>query len=261
MMSAMSEPNEPRNEPSGGNTNPYQPPSSDEAGRSGSDNAGSSAVDPSSYGSSSYGASSYGSSYGSGSEQPSGGYGQQGNQDYSSPYGQQQGGDHGAPQGQYGEQPAQYGQSGEYGQQPGEYGQQQGEYGQPGGEYGAQGAYGQQQGGYDQQQGGYGQPVPYGQPAYGGYQGGYGGMPVAHQSGTTVLVLGILGLVVCFICGIFAITMGNKALKEIDANPAAYNNRSTVATGRILGIVGVVLQGLGILVYGIFIAVAVSQTT
>lgn len=74
-------------------------------------------------------------------------------------------------------------------------------------------------------------------------------------------MLGILGLVVCFICGIFAITTGNKALREIDANPAAYNNRSTIVTGRILGIIGVVLQGLGILIYGIAIAAAVASSS
>ena len=76
-----------------------------------------------------------------------------------------------------------------------------------------------------------------------------------------MLVLGILGLVVCFICGIFAITMGNKALKEIDANPAAYNNRQSVTIGRILGIIGVVLQGGFVLIYGIVIIAAIATSS
>ena len=37
--------------------------------------------------------------------------------------------------------------------------------------------------------------------------------------GTTVLVLGILGLVVCPICGIIAWVMGNKDLAEMAAGP------------------------------------------
>ena len=82
--------------------------------------------------------------------------------------------------------------------------------------------------------------------------------PQPHPQGTLVLVLGIIGLVACFIPGIVALVMGNRALKEIDANPTAYNNRSNVQIGRILGIIGIVWQvGLGI-IYGIFIAVAIN---
>ena len=117
--------------------------------------------------------------------------------------------------------------------------------------YGQPPAYGQDP--YGQQ--GYGQPG-YGQPAYGGSP--YGMAPQPHPQGTLVLVLGIIGLVACFIPGIVALVMGNRAIKEIDANPAAYNNRSNVQIGRILGIIGIVWQvGLGI-IYGIFIAVAIN---
>ena len=96
-----------------------------------------------------------------------------------------------------------------YGQQP--------EYGQPPAEYGQQPGYGQ----------------PYGQPGY--------GQQVDHPQGTTILVLGILGLVFCQILGVVAWVMGNNALREIDANPAAYSNRSNVAAGRMLGIIATVL--------------------
>jgi hypothetical protein len=225
-MSAMSEPNEPKSDEPSGQSNPYQPPGSNDAG------TGSSAA-PGSYGSSDPAAAP---------DQSQGAGG------YSQPYGQQP--EHGYPQ------PGGYGQPGEYGQQP-EYGQpQQPEYGQqPGGDYGQPSPYGQPTP--------YGQPAPYGQPSpYGGtYQGGYGMAPRAHPSGTSVLVLGILGLVVCGVCGIFAITMGNKALKDIDADPAAYDNRSTIVTGRILGIIGVALWGLVIVVYGLIAVVAISQAT
>jgi hypothetical protein len=72
-------------------------------------------------------------------------------------------------------------------------------------------------------------------------------MPQAHPQGTTVLVLGILSLVICGFLGPVAWIMGNNALAEIDRNPAAYANRSTVNAGRICGIVATVLLALGIL--------------
>jgi hypothetical protein len=63
-----------------------------------------------------------------------------------------------------------------------------------------------------------------------------------------VLVLGIIGIVICFPCGIIALIMGNNALKEIDANPGAYTNRGTVNAGRILGIIAVVIWVIGLIV-------------
>lgn len=152
---------------------------------------------------------------------------------------------------------------------PEPYGQSAGQgYGQPAGQEPPYQAYpSSSQNPYEQPYGqpGYGQPAygqpVYGQPGYGqpAYGAGYGAVPQPHPQGTTVLVLGILGLVVCFIAGIVAVVMGNKALKEIDANPAAYNNRQNVVIGRILGIIGIVLQVLGLVIYGIAIAVAVSS--
>jgi hypothetical protein len=91
-----------------------------------------------------------------------------------------------------------------------------------------------------------------GGPSGPGYPWGGPG-PVDHPSGTTVLVLGILALVICPITGIFAITMGNRALREIDADPMAYRNRQSVVIGRILGIVGVAVYGTAIVGYLIFV--------
>ena len=86
-----------------------------------------------------------------------------------------------------------------------------------------------------------GGPAPY---------GGFGyGRPVEHTSGTTVLVLGILALVICPVTGIFAITIGNRALREINAQPMVYANRQQVVVGRILGIVGVAVYGTAAVVY------------
>ena len=103
----------------------------------------------------------------------------------------------------------------------------------------------------------YGPPAPYGAPPPYGTPGGWGMAPRDHPSGTTVLVLGILSLVVCPITGIFAITIGNRSLREIDANPLAYANRQSVVIGRILGIVSVALYGVLIVGYLVF-AVAIA---
>ena len=98
---------------------------------------------------------------------------------------------------------------------------------------------------------------PYGQNPY---QGGYGVAPQPHPQGTTVLVLGIVGLVVCFIAGIIAVVMGNRALKEIDANPAAYNNRQSVVIGRVLGIISIIWQCLALVAYIIVFVVALGSS-
>ncbi|HEV7723017.1 MAG TPA: DUF4190 domain-containing protein [Iamia sp.] len=107
-------------------------------------------------------------------------------------------------------------------------------------------------GGYPNQ--GYGPP---------GYGGGYGGQ-VEHPQGTTVLILGILGLVACQILGPFAWSMGNKALEEIDRDPLRYSNRGNVNAGRILGMVSTILLGVylvGGVLYFIFIIAVIGGSS
>jgi hypothetical protein len=95
--------------------------------------------------------------------------------------------------------------------------------------------YGQQPPGY-----GYGQQPP-------GYGYGYG-QPVNHPQGTTILVLGILGLVVCGILGIFAWSMGNKAKAEMSAQPGVvFANEGQITAGRICGMISTILLGIGAL--------------
>ena len=76
-------------------------------------------------------------------------------------------------------------------------------------------------------------------------------------------MLGILSLVVCGLVGPFAWVMGNNALAEIDANPMAYTNRSTVQAGRICGIVGTCLLVLSLvaIVGVVALAAATSSST
>ncbi len=96
--------------------------------------------------------------------------------------------------------------------------------------------------------GGYGAP----QPAYGG-----GGGQAEHPQGTTILVLGIVGLVCCGIAAVVAWIMGNKAQAEIDAGQ--YAPTTGVKVGRILGMIGTILTALGIVFYLLFFVLLASS--
>lgn len=74
-------------------------------------------------------------------------------------------------------------------------------------------------------------------------------------------MLGILSVVVCGLAGPFAWVMGNNALAEIDANPMAYTNRSTVQAGRICGIVGTCLLILWVVSIVAIIALAAATSS
>lgn len=89
---------------------------------------------------------------------------------------------------------------------------------------------------------------------------GSGAYPEASQA-TTVLVLGILGIVICGILAPFAWSMGNKELAAIDAGRRPPDQRSTANAGRILGIIGTVLLGIGIVVFLLFIVGTVTFRT
>lgn len=83
-------------------------------------------------------------------------------------------------------------------------------------------------------------PQPYGTPP--------AWPPVASPvNGQMVLVLGILGLVLCHILAPFAWHMGNQALATLDAVGDSLAQRGSVNTGRICGIIGTVLLGVGLL--------------
>jgi hypothetical protein len=108
----------------------------------------------------------------------------------------------------------------------------------------------------------YGAPPP--QPPYGQQPYGYG-PPQDHPQATTVLVLGILGLVMCQIISPIAWVMGNRVVREIDATGGQLGGRSSANAGRICGIVGTVLIGLSllflVLLLGLFVVGASSTST
>jgi hypothetical protein len=64
--------------------------------------------------------------------------------------------------------------------------------------------------------------------------------------GVLILVLGILGLVCCFILGIVAWIMGNTDLREMDAGRMDPSGRGLTQAGKICGIISVVLGIVGL---------------
>jgi uncharacterized membrane protein YjgN (DUF898 family) len=78
-------------------------------------------------------------------------------------------------------------------------------------------------------------------------------LPPNHPQATTVLVLGILGLVVCGILGPFAWVMGNRVVAEIDASGGRVGGRTEANVGRILGIVATALLAVSLVaLVGVF---------
>ena len=67
--------------------------------------------------------------------------------------------------------------------------------------------------------------------------------------GTTILVLGIIGIACCMICGIIAWVMGNNDLKEMDAGIMDPEGRGITQAGKICGMVSVGLQIIGLLIW------------
>jgi hypothetical protein len=101
---------------------------------------------------------------------------------------------------------------------------------------------------------------PPGQPAM-GYAQPYGGSPPNAPGAVPALVLGILGLVVCAICAPFAWSQGQKAERLIAAEPGRYGGKGMASAGKILGIIGTVLLGLGIVALVILLIVGAASST
>src|SRR5829696_42802 len=165
----------------------------------------------------------------------------QGNDDQPS-YGQNPGG--------YGQSPSGYGSQNPSGpeQNPRGYGQNPPGYDQNAPSYDQhQAGSDQGPGGYDQGSGGY-TPAPYGQ--------GYSASAGDHPQGTTILVLGIVGIFFT-ICAPIAWYLGSRALKEIKASGATYNNQQQIVIGRTLGIIFTILAIIGLVIGIFFVIIAV----
>ncbi len=77
--------------------------------------------------------------------------------------------------------------------------------------------------------------------------------------GTTILVLGILGLTVCGVLGIFAWVMGSADLREMAAGRMDPAGRSNTNAGKVCGMIATILILVGVALSIIFgIATALS---
>ncbi len=79
---------------------------------------------------------------------------------------------------------------------------------------------------------------------------------------TATLVLGILSIVVCLVCGIVALVISNKEVDMYKANPEWYDvgSYNNIKAGRICAIIGIIIQSLFLLFYIAAIAFAIYST-
>ena len=87
-------------------------------------------------------------------------------------------------------------------------------------------------------------------------------MPSAQQPrphrGAMVLVLGILGLVCCVICGIIAWVMGNNDLRDMDAGRMDPTGRGLTQAGKICGMISVILAIVGIVIWLLMMVIGIG---
>jgi len=93
----------------------------------------------------------------------------------------------------------------------------------------------------------------YQQPAPGWYPA-----PPPHPKGTTILVLGILGLVVFTPLGIVAWVMGHSARREMKTYPGYYGPSTNVTAGWIMGIISTGLLAVAVVVGLVALAILIS---
>ena len=89
-------------------------------------------------------------------------------------------------------------------------------------------------------------------------------MPSAQQllrphRGTVILVLGILGLVCCVICGIIAWAMGSGDLREMNAGRMDPSGRGLTQAGKICGMISVILAIVGFAIWLLMMIIGVSM--
>ncbi|MFC7620512.1 hypothetical protein [Microlunatus sp. GCM10028923] len=108
----------------------------------------------------------------------------------------------------------------------------------------------------------YGQSTGYPPNPYdtGGYQystvNPYGYSQQQHPKGTTALVLGILGIVLCPFVGVVGFTISSRARKEVQAEPMRYSNGGMITAGWVLGIVSIVYASFAA-IYLVIVMIAV----
>ena len=90
---------------------------------------------------------------------------------------------------------------------------------------------------------------------------GQTGMPLKPHRGVLILVLGILGIVCCFICGIIAWVMGNGDLREMAAGTMDPSGQGLTQAGKICGMISVILQIIGFVIWLLFVAIGLGTAS
>ena len=72
---------------------------------------------------------------------------------------------------------------------------------------------------------------------------------LAPHRGVVILVLGIIGIVCCFICGIIAWVMGNNDLREMAAGRMDPSGEGLTKAGKICGMISVIIQIIGFVIW------------
>jgi hypothetical protein len=94
------------------------------------------------------------------------------------------------------------------------------------------------------------------------YQAGPVGPALPNAPGAVAsLVLGIISIPLCQLCGPFAYYYGKRAEEAIDASGGALGGRGMATAGKILGIIGTVLLGLWIVYWVIIAIVAIGNSS
>jgi hypothetical protein len=81
-----------------------------------------------------------------------------------------------------------------------------------------------------------------------------------HPRAVVSLILGILGILLCSVVAPFALVIGRRTVKEIDASGGTLGGRGMAQAGYILGIIGTVLLAL-IVVGGVTAAIVAAATS
>ena len=84
--------------------------------------------------------------------------------------------------------------------------------------------------------------------------------PLKPHRGTVVLILGILGIVCCTICGIVAWVMGNNDLREMAAGTMDASGRGLTQAGKICGMISVILQIVGLVIWLLFMSLGIVSS-
>jgi heme/copper-type cytochrome/quinol oxidase subunit 4 len=79
---------------------------------------------------------------------------------------------------------------------------------------------------------------------------------VRPHRGTMILVLGILGIVLCIICGIIAWVMGNADLREMEAGTMDRSGEGLTKAGKICGMISVILYVVGFALWLVLVLLA-----